>query len=67
MGREAWGALVALEMALKERKPAAGWIHHSDRGVPYDCRVYVQRLKLAEARISTAAMGVPMENVLTEC
>jgi len=46
---EASGALAALEMALAERQPEAGWIHHSDRGIQYACREYVQRLKRAEA------------------
>lgn len=63
---EASGALAALEMALTRRQPAAGWIHHSDRGVQYACREYVQRLKQAEARISMAAVGAPKENAPTE-
>lgn len=63
---EAKGALAALEMALASRQPAAGWIHHSDRGVQYACRGYVQRLKQAEARISMAAEGAPKENAPTE-
>lgn len=63
---EAEGALAALEMALASRRPAAGWIHHSDRGVQYACRAYVQRLKEAEARISMAAVGAPKENAPTE-
>jgi transposase InsO family protein len=63
---EAEGALAALEMALTSRQPAAGWIHHSDRGVQYACRAYVQRLKQAEARISMAAVGAPKENAPTE-
>jgi len=63
---EASGALAALEMALARREPAAGWIHHSDRGVQYACREYVQRLKQAEARISMAAVGAPKENGPTE-
>jgi len=63
---EAQGALAALEQALASRQPAAGWIHHSDRGVQYACREYVQRLKQAEARISMAAVGAPKENAPTE-
>jgi transposase InsO family protein len=63
---EAAGALTALEMALAGRRPAAGWIHHSDRGVQYACREYVQRLKAAQARISMAAVGAPRQNAPTE-
>jgi transposase InsO family protein len=63
---EAEGALAALEMALAARRPAAGWIHHSDRGVQYACREYVQRLKAAEAQISMTAVGAPKENAPTE-
>jgi transposase InsO family protein len=63
---EASGALAALEMALAERQPEAGWIHHSDRGIQYACREYVQRLKRAEACISMAAVGAPKENAPTE-
>jgi len=63
---EGAGALAALEMALAERRPEAGWIHHSDRGVQYACRGYVQRLKEAQARISMTAVGAPKENAPTE-
>jgi len=63
---EAQGALAALEMALVSRQPSAGWIHHSDRGVQYACRDYVQRLKRAAARISMAGEGAPKENAPTE-
>ena len=60
------GPLAALEMALAHRRPAKDWIHHSDRGVQYACREYVQRLQEAEARISMAAVGAPKENAPTE-
>lgn len=63
---EARGALTALEMALGQRQPAAGWIHHSDRGVQYACREYVRRLKQAEAQISMTAVGAPKENAQAE-
>jgi putative transposase len=63
---EADGAVAALEMALAQRQPAAGWIHHSDRGVQYACRGYIQRLKAAQAQISMTAVGAPKENAPTE-
>jgi putative transposase len=63
---EARGALQALEMALAQRTPAAGWIHHSDRGVQYACHDYVQRLTAAKAQISMCATGEPKENALAE-
>lgn len=63
---DAQGALAALEMALSSRQLVAGWVHHSDRGVQYACRDYVQRLKRAEARISRAAVGAPKKNAPTE-
>ena len=41
--------LAALDMALKQRKPPAGLVHHSDRGVQYASASYRQRL--AQARV----------------
>ena len=58
--------LHALEMALKERNPPKGFIHHSDRGVQYACRSYVDRLQAAGARISMASRGAPRENAKAE-
>jgi putative transposase len=58
--------LAALEQALEARRPAAGWIHHSDRGVQYASGAYVARLGAAGARISMAAEGNPYENALAE-
>lgn len=63
---EAAGALAALDMALARRQPPTGWIHHSDRGVQYACREYIERLKDAGARISMAGVGAPKENAPTE-
>jgi putative transposase len=63
---EAQGALAALERALATRRPEAGWIHHSDRGVQYACRSYVQRLQQAGARISMTGVGEPKENAQAE-
>lgn len=59
-------AVSALEGALAERQPAAGWIHHSDRGSQYACRKYVARLRAAGARISMSGVGAPRENAQVE-
>jgi putative transposase len=58
--------LAALGRALASRQPAEGWIHHSDRGVQYACRDYIERLAAAGARISMAAKGTPRENAQAE-
>ena len=63
---EAGVVLTALERALAERHPSAGWIHHSDRGVQYACRDYVERLEAAQAHISMSAKGCPRENAQAE-
>jgi putative transposase len=56
----------ALERALCQRQPPEGFIHHSDRGVHYACREYVERLEAAGARISMSAKGTPRENAQVE-
>lgn len=58
--------VAALERALRQRQPAEGWIHHSDRGVQYACRDYVTRLQTAGARISMSAKGRPRDNAQAE-
>jgi transposase InsO family protein len=59
-------AVAALEQALQTRKPAPGWIHHSDRGVQYACRDYVALLEGAGARISMSGKGRPRDNAQAE-
>lgn len=59
-------AVAALEKALESRRPAPGLIHHSDRGVQYACRQYVERLSSASALVSMAAKGTPRENAQAE-
>jgi transposase InsO family protein len=59
-------ALSALRMALEERKPGPAFIHHSDRGVQYACRGYVDTLTEAGARISRSARGKPRDNAKAE-
>src|SRR3712207_4291764 len=58
--------LEASEMALAARRPSAGLIHHSDRGVQYASTEYVARLEEAGALISMAAVGNPYENAKAE-
>jgi len=59
-------AVAALQQALETRKPAPGWIHHSDQGVQYACRDYVQILEGAGARISMSGKGRPRDNAQAE-
>jgi putative transposase len=56
----------ALESAMKERQPAPGLIHHSDRGVQYACGEYVQRLEAAGITISMSRPGNPWDNAWAE-
>lgn len=59
-------ALGALRMALEDRKPKPGCIHHSDRGVQYLCREYVELLHRHGFHVSHAAKGNPYENAFAE-
>jgi transposase InsO family protein len=63
---EAAGGVRALRKALAARRPAAGFIHHSDQGVQYACEAYVSVLEEAGARISMASVGNPYENAQAE-
>lgn len=56
----------ALKMALQERKPPAGCIHHSDRGVQYASAEYVFELKEFCLQISMSAKGNPYDNAFAE-
>lgn len=58
--------LDALEMALTQRHPAPGLIHHSDRGVQYASLAYVTRLQQAAACVSMSAKGNPYDNAKAE-
>lgn len=58
--------LEALKMALEERKPSAGCIHHSDRGVQYASHDYVQLLLDNEMAVSMSRKGNPYDNAFLE-
>jgi putative transposase len=59
-------ALSALRMAIAQRKPAPGVVHHSDRGVQYLCAEYVGLLSAHGFWISNSAKGNPYDNAWTE-
>lgn len=63
---EARLALAALEQALEQRRVEAGLVHHSDRGVQYCCREYVERLEEKGILISMSRRGNPYDNARAE-
>jgi len=63
---EAGLATAALEMALADRKPQPGLVHHSDRGVQYASQDYTELLKQHKAQISMSRKGNPYDNAACE-
>jgi transposase InsO family protein len=63
---EARLTLEALRMALKQRKPAPGLVHHSDRGVQYASTDYTDLLKENGVAISMSRRGNPYDNATCE-
>lgn len=63
---EAELTLQALRMALGRRKPAAGLVHHSDRGVQYASRDYITLLAEHDIRSSMSRPGNPCDNARAE-
>lgn len=59
-------AIAALKMAVGRRRPPAGCIHHTDRGVQYLCKKYVEALNDYGFRISNSAKGNPYDNAFVE-
>lgn len=56
----------ALTMAIWRRKPAAGLLHHSDRGVQYASRDYQQQLTDAGIACSMSRKGNCWDNAVVE-
>lgn len=54
--------LAALDMAVKERKPQPGLLHHTDRGSNYASNQFVKRLEELGALISMSRPASPWEN-----
>ena len=63
---EAGLALSALAMALRQRRPAPGLVHHSDRGVQYASLDYTALLQEHKIKISMSRKGNPYDNAACE-
>jgi len=59
-------AVEALRMALAERQPAPGLIHHSDRGIQYACADYLTLLSEHGIQPSMSRVGNPYDNAKAE-
>ena len=58
--------LEALKVAIKNRNPKPGLIHHSDRGTQYSSEPYVKFLMSCGFEISMSKTGIPEENAFIE-
>lgn len=56
----------ALEMAVWRRKPEAGLVHHSDRGVQYTALSFGKRLEEAGIVPSMGKVGSALDNAISE-
>jgi transposase InsO family protein len=59
-------AMTALRMAIRERSPSPGLVHHSDRGVQYASHAYTEMLQQHGATISMSRKGNPYDNAACE-
>jgi putative transposase len=59
-------AVSALHMALRQRKPPPGLVHHSDRGIQYASADYTNLLKDHKIQISMSRKGNPYDNAACE-
>ena len=60
------GSLRALKMALRQTKEPSALIHHSDRGIQYCCKDYIEILRKNKVRISMTEQDHIYENVIAE-
>lgn len=56
----------ALRMALQERRPPQGLLHHSDQGSQYTSTPYLQCLIAAQAQLSMSGVGNCYDNAVIE-
>jgi putative transposase len=60
------GCLRALQKALRHAHPAAGLLHHSDRGIQYFSNQYVTELKKHKIEISMTEENHCYKNAIAE-
>lgn len=60
------GCLRTLKRAIKQARPKAGLVHHSDRGIQYCSNQYVDQLKKREIKISMTEESHCYENAIAE-
>ena len=58
--------VAALSIALEQRQPPPGCIHHSDRGVQYACAEYITLLEQAQMQISMSRTANPYDHAHME-
>jgi len=56
----------ALEMALWQRRPGIGLVHHSDRGGQYVSLIFGQTARAAGIAVSMGAKGCALDNAVCE-
>jgi putative transposase len=56
----------AAKMAITQRRPGAGLVHHSDRGSQYTSQGYLAVLKATEIQVSMSNKGDCYDNALME-
>jgi putative transposase len=56
----------ALEMAVWQRKPTAGLIHHSDQGSQYTALIFGQHCRRAGIDVSMGTRGCALDNAVSE-
>ena len=61
-----WLALRALEMAVSQRRPKSGLIHHTDQGSPYASSDYQKVLERHGMRCSMSRRGNCYDNAVAE-
>ncbi len=61
----AQGCVMALKMAIRSNPERDGLIHHSDRGLQYYSKAYMEMLG-PEVQISMTQNGDPLENAIAE-
>ena len=56
----------ALQMAILQRHPPQGWMHHSDQGSQYTSEAYQQALAAHHCQVSMSRVGNCFDNAAME-